>query len=201
MERESAEKVIFEMETQKNSQFVAASLGRGLHKLLIVVGSNGLESGIGVRLAQIPTDSCIVSDTQSAINMCPSQIWKPRFPNVKILEKGIELLEGTSQRYNFFETTKFYGIFSVTITIISISHAVFGVSSLMPERTTRWETWLMLRLCYALAEWTFWHKRWTIWHESGQIGRDLGLGTFIAILRVKTQLRILRKTRTLRKLR
>ena len=59
----------------------------------------------------------------------------------------------------------------------------------------------MLRLCYALAEWTFWHKRWTIWHESGQIGRDLGLGTFIAILRVKTQLRILRKTRTLRKLR
>lgn len=34
-----------------------------------------------------------------------------------------------------------------------------------------------------------------------QFGRDLGLGTFIAILRVKTQLRILRKTRTLRKLR
>lgn len=90
------------MKTKKNSQFVAASLGRGLHKLLIVVGSNGLESGIGVRLAQIPTDSCIVSDTQSAINMCPSQIWKPRFPNVKILEKGIELPEGTSQRYNFF---------------------------------------------------------------------------------------------------
>ena len=95
MERESAEKVIFEMETQKNSQFVAASLGRGLHKLLIVVGSDGLESSIGVRLAQIPTDSCIVSDTQSAINMCPSQIWKPRFPNVKIREKGIELPEGT----------------------------------------------------------------------------------------------------------
>lgn len=59
----------------------------------------------------------------------------------------------------------------------------------------------MLRLCYTLAEWTLWHKRWTFWHESGHIGRDLGLGTFIAILRVKTQLRILRKTRTLRKLR
>ena len=102
MERESAEKVIFEMETQKNSQFVAASLGRGLHKLLIVVGSDGLERGIGVRLAQIPTDSYIVSDTQSAINMCPSQIWKPRFPNVKIWEKSIELPEGTLQRYNFF---------------------------------------------------------------------------------------------------
>ena len=47
------------------------------------------------RLAQIPTDSCIVSDTQSAINMCPCQIWKPRFPNVKIREKSIELPEGT----------------------------------------------------------------------------------------------------------
>ena len=39
------------------------------------------------------------------------------------------------------------------------------------------------------------------WHENGQIGRDLVLGTFIAILRVKTQLRILRQQRKLRKLR
>ena len=37
--------------------------------------------------------------------------------------------------------------------------------------------------------------------KSGQIGRDLGLGTLIALFRVKTQLRILRKTRKLRKLR
>ena len=44
-------------------------------------------------------------------------------------------------------------------------------------------------------------RRWTIWHENGQIGRDLGLGTFIASLRVKTQLRILRQQRKLRKLR
>lgn len=99
----------FEMEIQKNSQLDAASLGRELHKLLIVVGSDGLESGIGVCLAQIPTDSCIVSDTQSAINMCPSQIWKPRFPNVKIRKKGI---------------------FSVTITKISTFRAVFSISSL-----------------------------------------------------------------------
>ena len=37
--------------------------------------------------------------------------------------------------------------------------------------------------------------------NSGQIGRDLGLGTFIVSLRVKTQLRILRQQRKLRKLR
>ena len=121
------------------------------------------------------------------------------FPKIVIGHK--RLCKSVAKVQLFFETTKFHGIFSVTITEISIFHAVLGVSSLMPERTTRWETWLMLRLCYTLAEWTFWHKRWTIWHESGQIGIDLGLGTFIAILRVKTQLRILRKTRTLRKLR
>ena len=114
------------------------------------------------------------------------------FPKIVIGHK--RLCKSVAKVQLFFETTKFHGIFSVTITEISIFHTVLGVSSLMPERTTRWETWLMLRLCYALAEWTF-------WHESGQIGRDLGLGTFIAILRVKTQLRILRKTRTLRKLR
>ena len=37
--------------------------------------------------------------------------------------------------------------------------------------------------------------------KSGQIGRDLTSGTLIALFRVKTQLRILRKTRKLRKLR
>ena len=121
------------------------------------------------------------------------------FPKIVIGHK--RLCKSVAKVQLFFETTKFHGIFSVTITEISIFHTIFGVSSLMPERTTRWKTWLMLRLCYTLDEWTFWHKRWTIWHESGQIGRDLGLGTFIAILRVKTQLRILRKTRTLRKLR
>ena len=85
---------------------MTASLGRGLHKLLIVVGSDGLESSIGVRLAQIPTDSCIVSDTQSAINMRPNQIWKPRFPNVKIWEKGIELPERTREKCFFCEMCK-----------------------------------------------------------------------------------------------
>ena len=34
-----------------------------------------------------------ISDTQSTIDMRPRQIWKPRFPNVKIGEKRIELPE------------------------------------------------------------------------------------------------------------
>ena len=52
------------------------------------------------------------------------------------LVQYIELLSAVSvpstlqQIFNFFETTKFYGIFSVTITKISIFHAVFGISSL-----------------------------------------------------------------------
>ena len=58
------------------------------------------------RLARIPTDSCIVSDAQSAINMCPSQIWKPRFPNVKIREKSIELPERTREKCFFCEMCK-----------------------------------------------------------------------------------------------
>ena len=44
-------------------------------------------------------------------------------------EFGVHIFD--LQKYNFFsETAKFYGIFSVTITIISIFHAVLGVSSL-----------------------------------------------------------------------
>lgn len=114
----------------------------------------------------------------------------------------INVFANQLQRYNFFlKPPNFMAFFRLQSQKFPFFMLFWGVSSLMPERTTRWESWLMLRLCYTLAEWTFWRKRWTFWHESGQIGRDLGLGTFIAILRVKTQLRILRKTRTLRKLR
>ena len=41
----------------------------------------------------------------------------------------------------------------------------------------------------------------TKWHESCQNGRERAFGTLIARLRLKTQLRILRQQRKLRKLR
>ena len=44
-------------------------------------------------------------------------------------------------------------------------------------------------------------RTWTFWHKSGQIGSLLPSGILFAPNRVKTQLRILRQQRKLRKLR